>query len=145
MGTKKKYFILILIILVAMVCTAFVVLNQERSTNKHDQENNQEIMTTLEKFLAAVKDQDVTTVVFHLRDEAFKDQNQLIEFYTKSLETERLLDYEILPGVNYDKNGDAIVNVKMNIEGQGEFDQPFTLREIEGEWMVYFAKTYQSQ
>lgn len=145
MEAKKKYFLLSIIILVVIVSAAYLILNQERSTNKYEQENNQKVITILEKFLTAVKEQDVTTVVSHLRDEAFIDKNQLIEFYTESLETERLLDFEILPDVNFDKNGDAIVNVKMNIEGQGEVNQPFTLREIEGEWMVYFAKLYHSQ
>lgn len=137
METKNSAsLVLLLLVIFSCFCLGCSGSNQDRSTDKQDQE----VIAVLDTFLAAVKDKDVSTAVSHLRDEAFSNQDDLIDFYTKSIATEKLLEYEIRPNVNFDKNGSANVNVNLEIQGQEEFNQSFTLRNIEGEWMLFFAK-----
>ncbi|MBD2871388.1 hypothetical protein [Paenibacillus arenilitoris] len=130
----KKYLKKISLVLCLSILIGTVVLIL--SLNNSNVEVNTAVKETLVNFLEGVKNRDVDQVLDNIKDTTFKDQESLISFYTKDIEENRLVDYEILNVTVVDAaNAEALT--KVNITTMGEVTHKFILINEDGEWLVH--------
>lgn len=64
----------------------------------------------------------------------------IIEFYSESIVTDKLVDYTLFPEVTFDKKGDAKVDAILNIDPGGRVEHSFALKKVDGKWWVFVAR-----
>ncbi|WP_025691823.1 hypothetical protein [Paenibacillus zanthoxyli] len=102
---------------------------------------------TLIGFLDSVEKHDYTKAASYAKSDVYKNQKELAEFYSRNIPAEPLIDYQILKQtVDGKDNKQFLVSMDIKTNGTKQSKQQnFVLKEIKGEWKVYFEAVMTSE